>query len=252
MKLTFTSPLFHLLLYCATQALGIKIQSSNVSSDGVIQTELDKTVSLVCETDSPPDKVGELVWLRNDAAVSLKEGNRVNSSSICISPVTHDDNEATFTCHWGKNSTVKASVTLNVTFPPELTGKEDVIVEEEAQLILRCDIRANPPVSSVSWSVNGSTPELEAGGFRVTQDAFAAQLSASKAERSLHEATYQCTAISPIYGEHTKIFHVKLTEKTIKFPLYPMIAGLVVVGLTAILAFVSRWKKIMKCFRCLK
>lgn len=37
-----------------------------------------------------------------------------------------------------------------------------------------------------------------------------------------------------------------LTDKTMKFPLGPMIAGLVVVALTALLAVVSRWRKIVK------
>lgn len=36
------------------------------------------------------------------------------------------------------------------------------------------------------------------------------------------------------------------TDKILKFPLGPMIAGLVVVGLTALLAVVSRWRKIVK------
>lgn len=35
-------------------------------------------------------------------------------------------------------------------------------------------------------------------------------------------------------------------EKTMKFPLIPIIAGLVVVFLTLLLAFASRWKKIAK------
>lgn len=35
-------------------------------------------------------------------------------------------------------------------------------------------------------------------------------------------------------------------EKTMKFPLMPMIAGLVVVGLTALLAVIARWQKIVK------
>lgn len=97
---------------------GVQIQSDpEVSTEGVIQTEVNRTVSLLCLPDrgseTPADE--ELVWLRNGAVVSLMEGNRKGRSSVCISPIIHEDNGATFTCHLSRNATVKASVTLNVT-----------------------------------------------------------------------------------------------------------------------------------------
>ncbi|XP_070839645.1 transmembrane and immunoglobulin domain-containing protein 1 [Chaetodon trifascialis] len=249
MKLMF-SPLFHLLLCCAAQAAGVEILSgTDVTTDGVIETELKKTVSLVCQNDSnyDPQDDGELVWLRNDAVVSLKDENKKGRSSVCVAPIIHEDNGAIFTCHLSTNTTVRASVTLNVTYQPELSGSENVSVEEEAHLVLQCDIRANPPVSSVSWTLNGSKVDLLAGGFTVTTDGFTSKLSTNKAEKNFHEGTYQCLANSPKYGEQKKLFHVTLTAKTMKFPLFPIITGLVVVCLTAILAIVARWKRIVKC-----
>lgn len=243
-------PLFHLLLVCATRTLGVRIQSvPEVNSEGVIQTELQKTVTLVCQPDGgdEPQADEELVWLRDDAVVSLKEGNKNGRSSVCVVPVIYEDNGATFTCHLSKNATVRASVTLNVTYPPQLSEPKNMTVEEEAVLVLQCDIQANPPVSSVSWTLNGSKVDLLAGGFMVSNDGLTTQLSANSVEQSLHEGTYQCTADSPIYGGHSQLFHVTVTEKTMKFPLMPMIAGLVVVCLTGILAVVSRWEKITKC-----
>lgn len=94
---------------------------------------------------------------------------------------------------------------------PQLFGSEEVTVEDESALVLRCDIRANPPVSSVSWTLNGSAVALLAGGFTVTNDGYTTQLSASSAKIGSHEGTYQCTAHSPIYGEHSRRFHVTLT-----------------------------------------
>lgn len=246
----FRPLLFHLLLFCATQIFGVKIQSvPEGNNEGVILTELEKTVSLVCRPDGGHETQvdEELVWLRNGAVVSLKEGNRKGPSSVCVTPVIHDDNGATFTCHLSKNATVTASVTLNVTYHPELSGSEEVAVEEEAELVLQCDIWANPPVSSVSWTLNGSVVDLLAGGFWLTNDGFTSQLTANGVEKSLHEGTYQCTTTSLIYGEHSKQFSVTVTEKTFKFPLMPMIAGIVVVCLTALFAVFSRWKKITKC-----
>ncbi|XP_034406365.1 transmembrane and immunoglobulin domain-containing protein 1 [Cyclopterus lumpus] len=250
MKLMFRPLLFHLLLFCATQTFGVKIQSvPGVNNEGVIETELEKSVSLVCQHDGGHDTLvdEELVWLRNGAVVSLTEGNKKGRSSVCVTPVIYDDNGVTFSCHLSKNATVTASVTLNVTYHPQLSGSEEVAVEEEAELVLRCDILANPPVSSVSWKLNGSVVDLLAGGFSLTNDGFTSKLTVNSVEKSLHEGTYQCTATSLIYGEHSKQFSVTVTETTFKFPLMPMVAGVVVVCLTSLLAVVSRWNRITKC-----
>ncbi|XP_029304475.1 transmembrane and immunoglobulin domain-containing protein 1 [Cottoperca gobio] len=250
MKLMFRPLLFHLLLFCASQTLGVNIQTlPEVNSEGVIQTELEKTVSLVCQPDVGHDTQAdeELVWLRNGAAVSLTEGNKKGRSSVCVTPIIYEDNGATFTCHLRKNATVTASVTLNVTYPPQLSGSEEVVVEEEAMLVLQCDILANPPVSSVSWAFNGSEVDLLSGGFSLTNDGFTSQLTANRVKKSLQEGTYHCTTKSPIYGIDSKQFIVTVTEKTVKIPLMPFIAGVVVVFFTALLAVASWWNKITKC-----
>lgn len=96
---------------------------------------------------------------------------------------------------------------------PQLCGSEDIIVEEEAVLVLRCDIWANPAVSSVLWSLNGSEVDLIAGGFTLANDGFTSQLSANGAKKSLHAGTYQCTANSPVYGEHSKYYQVTVTGR---------------------------------------
>ncbi|XP_023147221.2 transmembrane and immunoglobulin domain-containing protein 1 isoform X1 [Amphiprion ocellaris] len=250
MKLIFRASLLHLLLYCATHTAGVNIESDPVvDGEGLIQAELNNTVSLKCTVGGDTLDDEELVWLRNGLTVKLNEENKKGASSVCVSPVIYDDNEATFTCQLKNNATVKASVTLRVTYPPELSGSEEVTVEEESKLVLSCDIWANPPVSSVVWALNGSMVDLLAGDFVVTTDGSISQLIASKVERSLHEGTYQCTANSPKYGAYSKTFYVTAADKTMKFPLMPMIAAIVVVILTAILAIVSRWRKIAKCFK---
>ncbi|KAM7398041.1 hypothetical protein PAMA_006080 [Pampus argenteus] len=244
MTMMFRFLLFHLLLHCSTQTLGVKIESVPVlNSDGFIQTEPEETVSLICRSETDE----ELVWLRNGAVVNLKEGNKKGLSTVCVTPVIYKDNDATFTCHLSGNTTVRDSVTLRVTYPPSLSGSEEVAVENGAELVLQCDIWANPPVSSVSWTLNGSTVDLLANGFTVSNDGFTSKLTTDRVDESLHEGTYQCTATSPTYGNHSKTFNVTVTETTMKFPMMPMIAGLVVVCLTALLAVVSRWDRITKC-----
>lgn len=95
--------------------------------------------------------------------------------------------------------------------PPQISGSEDVAVEEESDLLLQCDIEANPPVANTSWTLNGEELDLAAGGFTVTNDGFKIQLLASRVEKSLHEGTYACSAYSDKYGQHTKTFSVTLT-----------------------------------------
>lgn len=74
-------------------------------------------MSLLCLPDEGSETQAdeELVWLRNGALISLMEGNKKRRSSVCVTPVIYGDNGATFTCHLGRNATVRASVTLNVT-----------------------------------------------------------------------------------------------------------------------------------------
>lgn len=83
-------------------------------------------------------------------------------------------------------------------------------MEEEAVLLLDCNIWANPPVSAVSWTLNGSKVDLEEGGFSITNDGFKSKLSAQHAERSKHEGTYECSA-DYFTGNYTKTFIVQLT-----------------------------------------
>ncbi|XP_061558939.1 transmembrane and immunoglobulin domain-containing protein 1 [Phycodurus eques] len=239
---------FLVLALCAAQTLCVTIESvPGVNGEGVILTELETTVLLLCRSNRSEGEGAELVWLRNGATVALREGNRKGQSAVCVMPVIHQDNGATFTCRLSSNATVEASATLNVTYPPMLSGSDNVWVEDDSPLVLHCDTFANPPVSSVRWTLNDSALDLLAGGFSVSDNGFASRLSADKAEKSKHEGLYRCIADSPVYGIKSRDFLVTVTEKTFKFPLMPIIAGVVVVCLTGLLAILSRWKKIIKC-----
>ncbi|KAJ0004525.1 hypothetical protein NQD34_010739 [Periophthalmus magnuspinnatus] len=248
MRLMLIPAILNCLFYFSTQTSGVTIESiPAANSEGYILTELNKTISLTCKHDATSDIDNELVWLRNDALVSLNEGNKNGQSRVCISPVILEDRETIFTCYLRSNASNRVSVVLNVTYPPPLTDSEEITVEEEASLILNCVIEAYPPVSSVVWMLNGTEVDLKEGRFTLANNGLSSTLSTEKVQQSLHEATYICAAVSPLYGTKTKVFTVNVTDKTLKFPLYPMIAGIVVVCLTSILAVASRWRKIVKC-----
>lgn len=246
MKVTLIPLLCYLLLHCTTQSSGVQIEASHaVDAKGILETKLEETVSLVCKYEDEADE--ELVWKRNDALVSLKEENKKGLSKVCITPIDYEDNGVMFTCQLGKNLTVRASITLNVTYPPLLSGSESVSMEEESVFALQCDTKANPPVTSVAWKMNGSAIDMLAGHFTISTGAFTSRLTADSTEKNLHETTYECSAVSPMYGTYSKVFHVTVTAKIRRFPQMPMIAGLVVVCLTTVLAVIARWKKITKC-----
>uniref|UniRef100_A0A3B5MHE6 Ig-like domain-containing protein n=1 Tax=Xiphophorus couchianus TaxID=32473 RepID=A0A3B5MHE6_9TELE len=211
------------------------------STDGVIQTETEKIVSLVCILTGTVDNK-ELEWRRNGAVIKLDDGNKENRSSVCINPVIYKDEGAKFTCQL-KMSIVFLKFCSDLA---EISGSENVTLEEEESLDLQCDMRANPLVTSVTWKLNGALVDLSTGGFIVSNNGVNTKLHVKKVDRSLHEGEYQCTIASPAYEERSRTFQVTVTDKTLKFPLMPMIAGLVVVGLTALLAIVSRWRIIAR------
>lgn len=62
----------------------------------------------------------ELLWFRNEQKVSLKDGNRLNTSHVCVQPVTRDDNGVVFTCQLKADASVKAAVRLEVQCEYEL------------------------------------------------------------------------------------------------------------------------------------
>lgn len=97
---------------------GLEIQSDPaLNAEGILQIELEKTVSLTCLSAGASGTWAEeeLVWLRNGALVQLMEGNKKGRSSLCVTPVTREDNAATFTCQLKGDASVNSSVTLDVT-----------------------------------------------------------------------------------------------------------------------------------------
>uniref|UniRef100_A0A3B3HDP9 Transmembrane and immunoglobulin domain containing 1 n=1 Tax=Oryzias latipes TaxID=8090 RepID=A0A3B3HDP9_ORYLA len=192
----------------------VRIKSTpGASAEGFIQAKPDDTVSLICEITDTNLQEEELNWQRNGAAVSLTDTNKNTPSAVCITPVIPEDDEATFTCSLRKNSTASASVTLKVSYPPQLSGSENITIEEEEDLVLECVMKANPLVTAVLWTLNGSTVDLIGGGFTVTNDGQISRLQINNVDQSLHDGIYQCTAVSPMFPNSSKIFNVKVTGK---------------------------------------
>ncbi|KAJ8386230.1 hypothetical protein AAFF_G00175500 [Aldrovandia affinis] len=241
---TLTVLKLSLLLYYAPRLAAVRVDSTPQADGGSIIVQPEDTVSLTCLVEED-ELEKELQWFRDGGLVRLEEGNRLNHSSLCISPVSKNDNRVTFTCQLKEDACANNSVQLDVRFPPELSGTEAVATEEDSDVVLTCDIHANPQVT-VSWLQDGGELDMEIGGYVLSQDGMKAQLSIANVKRSLHEGTYTCMATSSEHGNRTKSFELTVGDKTMKFPLGPIIAGLVVVFCTAVLAFLSRWKRIVQ------
>jgi len=76
-----------------------------------------------------------------------------------------------------------------ITDPPDLNDTKEVFVEEKDDVVLSCDVRANPPVALV-WKRDGKVLDLTTGRYKATNNGITAELSIRKAERDVHQGTY--------------------------------------------------------------
>lgn len=84
-----------------------------------------------------------------------------------------------------------------------------MFVEEKSDVVLSCDVSANPPVTLV-WKKDGKVLDLTTGSYKTTNDGITAELSIPKAKRDVHQGTYICEVTSPIYGIMSRTFTVKV------------------------------------------
>ncbi|XP_056118156.1 transmembrane and immunoglobulin domain-containing protein 1 [Rhinichthys klamathensis goyatoka] len=235
------------LLCCVSPLKAVTIESCPLAIGSLLKTEVEETVTLTCKTDESIDPSNyELQWYRNGAQVNLAEENRLSRSNLCVQSVTKEDNGVVFTCQLKGDASVNGSIEFDVHYPPDLNDTKEVFVEEKDDVVLSCDVRANPPVALV-WKRDGEVLDLTTGSYITTNNGITAELSIRKAERDVHQGTYICEVTSPVYGIAIRTFTVTVEDRVLKFPLGPTIAGVVVVLCTIVLALISRRDKIIKC-----
>ncbi|XP_007237986.3 transmembrane and immunoglobulin domain-containing protein 1 [Astyanax mexicanus] len=232
-----------ILLSCLCHlTAGVTVQ---VSPQEEAVAHLGSTVTLSCEVQNS-DGEEELQWSRNSGLVDLQEGNRLSQSHLCVQNLTRDDHQVKFTCQLKRNASVSSSVKMSVLYPPILSGEENVTMEETRESEISCPVQANPQVT-VSWLRNGVAVDLLKEGYTLYQDSSVAKLIITKPDREQHQGTFTCIAESSVFGNMTKFIHVKVVDKTMAFPLGPLIAGCVVILCTVLLAVLSKWSQIAKC-----
>ncbi|XP_059381623.1 transmembrane and immunoglobulin domain-containing protein 1 isoform X1 [Carassius carassius] len=248
MKVSVSVSLF--LLCLVSQVKAVTIESCPLATGNLLRTEIEKTLTLTCIIDEgiDPSNQNELQWFRNGVQVNLAEENRRSQSSLCIQPVTKEDNGAVFICQLKADASVNSSIEFDVQYPPDLNDTKEVFVEETSDVVLSCDVHANPPVT-VAWKKDGEVLDLTSGSYKTTNNGINARLSITKAKRNVHQGTYTCEVNSSLYGIMGRTFTVMVQDKVLRFPVGPTIAGVVVVVCTIVFALISRRNTIIKCIK---
>lgn len=212
----------------------------------VLDTTSGSQASLECAVQNHT-RDEELLWYREDGRVDLKTGNKINSSSVCVSSISEKDDGVRFTCKLQSDQQVSVSVVLNVIFPPLLSGDAFQTIGEDKDVRLVCDVKSNPP-AQMTWYKNNSVLILEKGRHQIQETRESFQLSITKVKKS-DSGVYSCVASSSLKTE-TMDFHLVVTDKVPDLPVEAIIAACVVVVLTLGFGLLARRKRIMKL--CMK
>ncbi|NWW87926.1 TMIG1 protein, partial [Rhynochetos jubatus] len=221
---------------------GLELSVNDHAADFSLTTSPGRHLSLSCLVRNS-SQAEELLWYRGDGRVNLRDGNKVNVSNICVSPVTKSDNGVTFTCQLARDKSVQVSVSLNVQFPPQLSGEESLQIEEDKDVTLSCNTKSNPQAQTF-WYKNDEKLTLEHNRYQLYQTSEVYQLSIAKVRKS-DNGTYSCV-VELTSGRGRKDFHLRVEDKKPVFPKEAIIAAVVVVTLTVIFGIVARKDKIFK------
>lgn len=231
--------------FLACVATAVELSVNDNAADFTLSAELGPPISLSCLVHNS-SQAEELLWYRGDGQVGLKDGNKVNISNICISPVNESDNGVTFTCKLARDKSVQVSVILDVQFPPRLSGEETLHVEEDKDVTLTCNSKSNPQAQT-TWLKDNHSLTLQQSRHELYQTSEVFQLSIRKVQKS-DNGTYTCVVESPL-GKGTRDFHLIVDDKKPVFPKEAVIAAIVVVTVTIIFGIVARKDKFCKCFK---
>ncbi|KAM3854872.1 transmembrane and immunoglobulin domain-containing protein 1 [Vipera latastei] len=224
---------------------GLELSINANTADFELATEAGRSQSLWCALQHHGQEE-ELLWLRGDAEVELQEGNRLNASNVCLSPVGHEDHGVSFTCLLARDRSVRVSVLLNVTYPPALSGEDPPAIPAEWDVTLDCRVKANPP-AQLSWLKDNEPLSLEDTRYWILRTSELFQLTIKRLQPS-DRGIYTCVADSPL-GWSRKDFHLVVEERKLPFPNEAVIGAGVVLSLIALFGLVVRWEKIVQFFQ---
>ncbi|XP_072325701.1 transmembrane and immunoglobulin domain-containing protein 1-like [Scyliorhinus torazame] len=226
---------------------GVGIAINGITTNYGIIMNLSDSLSLTCTAvNNTQDE--ELVWIRGERVINLKSLNRINVSTVCVDPITVNDDEATFSCRLNKDSNINTTVRLDIKFIPILSSDGDNEIEVVAgnDVAITCNVKSNPP-AVMYWYKDNNTLKMAAGKHSVHWDSGVFRLSIKKVQK-MESGTYVCVADSTL-GSSNQSFHLNVKDKPYEIPVEPIVAGLVVVVLTVLFGIISRRKIVMQLCR---
>ncbi|XP_078082062.1 transmembrane and immunoglobulin domain-containing protein 1-like [Mustelus asterias] len=237
---------FIVALHFVPAYTGVSLAINGITTNYRIIKNLSDSLSLTCTAvNNTWDE--ELVWLRGDRVINLKAMNRVNISTVCVDPITENDDDATFSCRLNKNDNINTTVHLDIRFIPILSrdGEKEIEVYEGNDVALTCNVKSNPPAVMI-WYKDNNILKM-AGQHSVHWDSGVFRLSIRKVQK-MESGMYACIANSTL-GSSNLSFHLNVKGKPYELPIEPIVAGLVVVALTALFGIISRRKQIIQLCR---
>jgi len=119
-----------------------------VGPENPIRVERDDTAELFCEVDSKP-KVHEVRWVR--------DGRFVQTNFRHLIPRANLKDAGPYICSAdnGLGQVGKAEVKLDVLYGPEVTVPAQKEVEHGQEVIVNCEVSANPRPTTIIWTKEG-------------------------------------------------------------------------------------------------
>ncbi|KAM4795650.1 transmembrane and immunoglobulin domain-containing protein 1 [Rhinophrynus dorsalis] len=233
-------------LLAAHHVTAVDLMINGMVQSHILSLNVSETASLKCEVHNNT-AAETLTWYRGIRQLDIKSENSVNSSHVCITPLSPEDNTVSYTCLLKSDNTVKVSVMLDVKFSPILSGETNVTVEVGKDVKLTCGVKANPQPQMI-WKKNGVLVHMVKSRYEqfMTSDTF--QLSISKAEKS-DSGVYTCTAnINEGNSTNTTAldFELVVEDKKDALPVEAIGAAVVVGALIILFAMFARRDKILK------
>ncbi|KAM9320331.1 transmembrane and immunoglobulin domain-containing protein 1 [Gastrophryne carolinensis] len=183
-----------------------------------------------------------LIWYRGTQQLDVDSKNSENSSTICLPALSPQDDGVSFTCLLKRNTTMKLSVQLSVTYDPILKGNTIIEGEEGKTIKMTCEFMANP-AAVMSWRRNNSVVNFPARfEQQMTRDSMT--LTITKAEKSDSD-NYTCVA--QVGNKETElVFELVVGDRIPGLPIEAIAAAVVVGALIIAFALFARRDQIFK------
>jgi len=150
----------------------------SVEPENPIRVERDETAELLCRVDAKP-AVNEVKWMRNGRFISVNFKHMIPRASL------KDAGPYTCKADNGLGKVVEKELELDVLFAPEVSVPSMREFSETEEILVDCNVTANPPAHSIVWTKEGDA------SFRQVDSPL--RLPASKGA-AVNNGKYTCTA----------------------------------------------------------